>query len=219
MGYTKEQAIAIVSSCAKSYQENLVDRSLLFVCLDKHKRTSCIEFTFDVSNFLHLTGLKLKNAIDADGNEYKLNAIDFYHKCLDKKLSVQEFDFSPDGTTSLKLDVLPFVMNKSLSAGMIGDYNSINPRLYTEKLVGGIKACVGFVVTAPSGRYVPNTVLKVDIRDYATNTARVIAVFRKGKNDDIYSELTYKAKKVDWQSVKYPEEFSYLPSLVPAITE
>ena len=192
MGYTKEQAITIVSTCAKSYQENLVDRSLLFVCMDKHKRISCVEFTFDVSNFLHLTGLKLKNAIDANGKEYKLSATDFYHKCL---------------------DVLPLVINKNLSAGMIGDYNSMNPRLYTEKLVGGVKACVGFVLTAPSGRYVPNTVLKVDIRDYVTNTARVIAVFRKSKADELYAELTYKAKNVDWSSVQYPKEFAYLPSL------
>lgn len=213
MGYTKEQAITIVSTCAKSYQENLVDRSLLFVCMDKHKRISCVEFTFDVSNFLHLTGLKLKNAIDSNGKEYKLSATDFYHKCLNKKLSVREFDFAPDGTTSLKLDVLPLVINKNLSAGMIGDYNSMNPRLYTEKLVGGVKACVGFVLTAPSGRYVPNTVLKVDIRDYVTNTARVIAVFRKIKADELYAELTYKAKNVDWSSVQYPKEFAYLPSL------
>lgn len=211
MGFTKEQAIKIVSSCAKSYQDNLVDQSLLFVCLDKHKRTLCIEFTFDASNFLHLTGLKLNGIIDENGSKHTLSAIDFFNKCLDHKLSIHDFEFASDGTTVLKLEVLPFVISKNLSADMIGDYDSTNPRLYTEKLVGGIKACVGFI--KPSGRYVPNTVLKVDIRNHAANISRVVAVFRKNKLDDKYSELTYKAKKVDWQCVKYPDEFAYLPSL------
>ncbi len=211
--YTKEWAISIVTSCAKEYQENLVDKSLLFVCLDKHHRTSCLEFTFDASNFLHLTGLKPTLVRKKDGTEYKLSATEFFHKCLEHKLRSQEFDFATDGTTPLKLEVLPYVINKSLSANMIGDYNSVNPLLYTEKLVGGVKACVGFVTTLPNGRYVPNTVLKVDIRDYASNTTRVVAVFRKSRNAAQYEELTYKAPKVDWSVVKYPTAFSYLPPM------
>lgn len=210
--YTKEQALAVVTSCAKSYQENLANKTLLFVCLDKHKHISCIEFSFDASNFLHLTGLKPKVSLDENGNEYILSAIDFYNKCLDRKLRVQEFDFASDGTTPLKLEVLPLVINKNLSAAMVGNYNSMNPKLYTEKLVGGIKACVGFVMVANKGRYVPNTVLKVDIRDYTTHTSRVIAVFRKSKNQTEYSELTYRAKKVDWKLIKYPDEYAYLSS-------
>ena len=61
----------------------------------------------------------------------------------------------------LKLDILPYVMNKSLSAGMIGDYNSANPKLYTEKLIGSVKACVEFV--SSNQRYVPT--LMCDIHE------------------------------------------------------
>ena len=210
--YTKEEAISIVASCAKKYRDELAGRSLLFVCMDKHKHISCIEFTFDASNYLHLTGLKLKDTVDTNGQIIKLSATDFYRKCLTHRLRADEFDFAEDGTTMLKLDVLPYVMNKSLSAGMIGDYNSANPKLYTEKLVGSVKACVGFV--SSNQRYVPNTVLQVDIRDYTSNTVRVIAVFRKLRGSETYEELTYKAKKVEWEKIDFPEEFAYLSALM-----
>lgn len=208
--YTKEKAISIVTSCAKAYQENLVDKSLLFVCSDKHSNISCIEFTFDSSNFLHLTGLKPKAFITESGEEHTLNSTEFYNKCLDRKLRTTEFDFATDGTTPLKLDVLPSLINKCLSAKMIGDYNSPNPKLYTEKLVGNISACMGFIQTNNTGRYVPNTVLKVDMRNYTRGTTKVIAVFRKSKNENIYSERTYISKNTDWSSIKCPEQFSYL---------
>lgn len=58
--YTKAQAISIVVACAEQYRENLANKNLLFICQDKHKKITAIEFSFDASNFLHLTGLKVK---------------------------------------------------------------------------------------------------------------------------------------------------------------
>lgn len=202
--YKKEQAVSIVVSCAEKYRDELSGKSLLFLCMDKHKKISTIEFTFDASNFLHLTGLKL----------HKISPLDFYQRCLDHRVSVKDFDFAPDGTTPLKLDVLPYIMNKYLSAAMIGDYNSNNPKLYTEKLVGSVKACVGFIET-DTERYVPNTVLRVDIREYASNIVQVIAVYRKNRFDAVYGELTYKSKKVDLNTIQFPDEYSYLSALNP----
>ncbi len=209
MGYTKEKAISVVTSCAQAYRDNLVDKSLLLVYLDKHKRTACVELTFDAGNYLHLTGLKPIPVADKDGKPYQLSALDFYHKCLDRRLRACEFEFDANGTTPLKLDVLPSVINKNLSARMIGNCDSPNPQLYTEKLVGGVRACVGFVLAAPGGRYVPNTVLKVDIRDYASDVARVIAVFRKNKTDSQCNQGTMRPKRADFpaglrqKSLKY----------------
>ena len=187
----------------------------MVVSLNSQLQTSCTELTFDASNFLHLTGLQPLETTDASGKLHKLTPAEFYNKCLDGKLRLQDFDFAADGTTPLKLDVLPSVINSNLSAKMIGDYNSANPKLFTEKLVGNVNACVGFVSTLPSGRYVPNTLLKVDIRTYAPNRARIVAIFRKNKMDVGYSEITYKAKNVDWSIIEYPTEFSYLSSFSP----
>ena len=94
---------------------------------------------------------------------------------------------------------------------MIGDYNSRNPKLVTDKLAGGTAACMGFVPTGTKPRYVPNTILKVDIRNYIRNQARVIAVYCKPASEAQYTEATYFVKKVDWDAIQYPEEYAYLP--------
>ena len=53
----KKQALAILFSSAEEYQNNHVDHSLLFLCTDKHKKTYCVEVTFEVASFLNLTGV------------------------------------------------------------------------------------------------------------------------------------------------------------------
>lgn len=206
--YTKEEAIAIVVQCAEEYHTELEGKNLLFICADKHKQTVAIEFSFYGSNYMHLTGLK--SSRHPTGRPTPLFANDFYQKCLEHKLSVNDFDFSEDGTTHLKLAVLPNVICKNLRANIVGDYNSSRPRLYTEKIVGSIQACMGFSFDRKTSEYVPNTVLQEDARDLTSNAVRVIAVFRKDGHAERYEELTYKAKKLDWKSVRFPEEYDYL---------
>ena len=84
---------------------------------------------------------------------------------------------------------------------MIGDYNSAMPKLYTEKLVGGVSAGMGFLSIGTSNKYVPNTVLKVDIRNYVNKPAKVIAIYRKPKEDLEYREITYMAKNIVWEKL------------------
>ncbi len=202
--FTKEEAVGIVVSGAEKYKDELLDRSLLFICADKHMRVTAVEAAFYDKNFLHLTGLKVhKNP--------PIPAADFFRRCIAHRLSPSDFDFSDDGTTHLKLEILPKVLNKSLSAHMLGDCGSVRPKLYTEKLVGGEKACVGLVTDALTGSYVPNTVLKEDIRDNVAECLRVIAVYRKELYEEKYAELTFRAKKTDWDRVIYPEAYGYLP--------
>lgn len=59
-------------------------------------------------------------------------------------------------------------------------------------------------------QYVPNTVVKEDIRELTAKTLRVIAVYRKDLTAPIYEELTYKAKKIDFSTIDFPERFGYL---------
>lgn len=96
---TKKDALNIVFSCAISYKENLAGRSLLFVTADKHKVVRGLEVTFDSSNFLHMTGFKLSNK--------EIGANNFLSMCCDKRLSETDFEFAADGTTEMKLRVLP----------------------------------------------------------------------------------------------------------------
>lgn len=212
--YTKEEAVAIAVQCAEQYHSELEGKNLLFICCNKHKKIFSIELSFYGNNYMHLTGLKPKKTADGKSEVAQdLFANDFYQKCLDHKLSPADFDFSDDGTTHMKLAVLPGIICKNLHASIIGDYNSSKPRLYTEKIVGGIHACMGFIFDSEISEYVPNTVIKEDIRDLTANEVRVIAVYRKPARAEQYEEITYKAKKVDWASIKYPEEYQYLMAL------
>lgn len=206
--FTKDEAIKIVVQCAQAYQKELDGKSLLFLCTDKHKRVFPFEFSFYGNNYLHLTGLKAPKG--ADGESAGLFANDFYQKCLDHKLSPVDFEFSEDGMTHMKLEVLPTVISKNLQAKMIGDYNSSKPRLYTEKVAGSTNACVGFILDQTMQKYVPNTVLQEDVRDMTKSALRVIAVYRKAITAPQYEEQTYTAKKFDFSDVEFPEKFKYL---------
>ena len=208
MAYTKEDAIRIVVSCAQVFENELANRTLLLILSDKQKRISCVEFAFCGYHYLHLTGLKLLRK-DSSANSPDITAAMFYEKCLSHKLSPRDFAFAEDGTTTLKLDVLPYIINKNLSARMVGDYDSLKPRLYTEKLAGGVKGCIGFVASQ-NGAFVPNTILKEDIRNYSRNTLRVLAVLRKETDAEKYAELTYLAKGINLDLIELPHEYDYL---------
>lgn len=205
--YTKEQAIKIITKAAENYRNELVDKTLLFVCADKHHDIVCYEFSFYNWNFMHLTGVKTR---EQDNRDKHLSAIDFYNKCLSHKLSPSNFEFSEDGTTHMKLEILSAVLCKNLSAKMIGTYNHSKPYLFTNKIAGSTKACLGFVVDSTHNCFVPNTLLKDDIRHNVYGYARVIATFRKDVYTQKYDELTYIAKNIDWSNIKLPKEFKYL---------
>ena len=187
---TKKEALQIVFSCAASYKENLAGRSLLFVTTDKHKTVRCLEVSFDGSNFLHMTGFKL--------NKKEISANNFFSMCCDKRLSESDFEFAADGTTEMKMRVLPGLVQKHLSAKMVGDYNLSQPKLYTDKLAGSVGACMGFV--------------RNDIRSMVKGSAdRIVITYRKQRGDALYTEIVYTAKKIDWTALTLPEEYQYLP--------
>ncbi len=157
MARTKAEAIKTVVKCAERFEAELNKKNLLLICTDKHRRVSSIELTFHSWNYLHLTGLKSNAALTTQ---------QFYERCLAHRLSPNDFEFSEDGTSKLKLDILPHVICKNLMANSIGDFNGKSPRLFPEKLAGGQKACIGFNIDGNSDEYVPNTLLKGDIRGY-----------------------------------------------------
>lgn len=224
---TKKEAMAVVFSCAAEYKENLVDHSLLFLCQDKHKRTYCLEVTFNTSNFQHLTGFKTEEPtketelegqgpeIESKPKKRKMNAAHFFELCIDHRLSENDFEFADDGTTPMKMHVLPSAVKKNLSANMVGYYNGNQPKLYTEQIAGSVKGCVGFVKDKDIGRFVPNTLLEGDVRKKVTRPDRILVTYRKKRDEELYSEIVYAAKKVDWEKVKVPAEYSYLP--MPAV--
>lgn len=202
----KSEAQKILFECAGLYRDNLNDCNLLFLCTDKHKNVSTLEVQFMTTGFMHLTGVKFQKG--------RAGAGAFYDKCINRRLGTDEFEMSSDGTTEMKLRILPLLFRKNLSANMVGDFSARAPVLVTEKLAGGVKGCMGFVLDEETGYFAPNTVLNLDIRAYMTNQLRIVATFRKKKREDRYVEIVYLAKKIDLRELRFPEKYTYLLRLL-----
>lgn len=195
----KRKAIQIMTKAADLYRENLEDQKLLFLYgipsevnkqLKEGNSISAIkgyEVAFHRYNFLHLTGVRINSSLTA-------SAIHFYEKCLDRRLTEEDFFFSKDGSTGQKLDILESMMRIKQNVTMIGDFTDRGPKLFSEKVAGNVCACIGFVKDRNTKLNVPNTLLKKDIRDVtASPVQKVYAVISKGYTEEKYSVL----EKVD----------------------
>ena len=61
------------------------------------------------------------------------------------------------------------------------EYSSTKSLLITDKIIGTITICLGFVYETENSFYVPNTVLREDIRDVTKHPQnRILAIFEKG---------------------------------------
>ena len=200
--YSKKEAIKIVTSAAKKYQNELVGKVLLFLYVDGHGRCGHLEASFSQNNFLHLTGF-----------DTQLSPAEFFSRCIKNKLSANDFNFDKNGTTQLKLNVLPNIIAKDLSAKMIGDLDAQTIKLYTEKLIGNVTACMGFIQCGKT--YKPNTVLESNLKNYSKAPCRVIATFRKAQQEKTY--IVYRAKGIKWANISLPEEIAYLSSILSSI--
>ena len=112
----KRRAIQIMTKAAQIYRDNLEDQKVLFLYglsseVKKQLQTEgkilsaikSYETAFHRYNFLHLTGVRLNKA----GTTL---AIHFYQKCLDKRLTENDFTFARDGSRGQKLDILESMM-------------------------------------------------------------------------------------------------------------
>jgi hypothetical protein len=185
----KKTALQIIFTCATNYRANLSYNNLLFIC-GKVNDCTVFQTAFPEQNYMHLTGV-----------ETTLTASEFFRDCIDRRLTVDQFSFAANGTTSLKLEILPRMMEIYKEAKMVGDYNESGKFLVTEKIIGGVTINMGFVRDKNAGNavfYVPNTVLKGDIRNMTAHPQkRVLAIYKKGLQDTKYSDICYLAKGIN----------------------
>lgn len=181
---TKQEAIKIITRCAKIYDAELNNKNILFVSQGKNS-INYLETRFAANQFKHLTGVFFNGSSQH-----------FLRLCIDGKLSLKSFNMNPDGTTEMKLSILPNIVSIHKTARMIGDYRHTKPYLITEKLAGGIQGCIGFV--KDNDYYIPNTVLREDIRDLlVVPYAKIIMILSKPITSKVYTDITYKAKNIN----------------------
>lgn len=209
----KKRAVQILVKSARLYKENLEDNKVLFLYglpseIKKQlglpdKRLLHMEFyetAFHRYNFLHLTGVKVSGSRIS-------SSIHFYEVCLASRLREEDFEFSADGSTIQKLEILEHMMSIKKNAAMIGDFADRGPKLYTEKAAGGIFGCIGFVHDKNSDLNVPNTLLKKDIRDVtASPTKKVYAVLYKNYMEEKYSAISKADKTIDFEACRFSND-------------
>lgn len=155
----------------------------------KENRIEIIEAMFKKENFFHLTGLKIKNQ--------NISSSLFYQMCLNHKLSLKDFEFK-DKTTNLKLEILPQIIKIEKLANQIGAFANSGKLLKTDILVGTTRnSCLGLKFIEKNQIYVPNTVLKEDIRKITTKRNRIIAILKKDLRQNKYEKIPYIAKNAN----------------------
>lgn len=209
----KRRAIQIMTKAAQLYKEHLEDQKVLFlygVPSEISKQLSSetkwlsamqkYEVVFHRGNFLHLTGVKL-NRTEVS------SAIHFYEKCLDKRLTENDFSLSKDGSSGQKLDILESMMGIKQSATMIGEFTDRGPMLFTEKVAGNIRGCIGFIKDRNTKLNVPNTLLKKDIRDVTRKPMqKIYAILSKSYSQDKYTYIEKSDKDIDLSSYRFSED-------------
>lgn len=189
-------------NCAKQYKQRLLNKKLLIIYRDRQDNIiRYIEVIFHERNYQHLTGLEL---IDKNGNVLYNQSKNFFRKCIENKLGLEEFRFKQDGTTQLKLAALPMLLDVSKITKITGDYNNIRPYLYVDKVMGGVNFCLG--LSRENDVYVPSSALLEDIKKLTGAPSQVLAILEKDINDDIYCRVKHVAKGVNLNKVVMPQE-------------
>lgn len=202
MKFTKEDARRMVLNCAKQYQQKLLNKKLIIIYRERQdKIIRYIEVVFYERNYQHLTGLEL---IDGNGNVLRNQSLNFYRKCIENKLGLEEFRFKQDGTTHLKLAALPVLMDVTRITKITGHYNNVRPYLLVDKVMGGVNFCLG--LSKEGNVYVPSSALLEDIKKLTDAPSQVLAILEKDIDTDIYSTVKHVAKGLNLNNIVLPEE-------------
>lgn len=191
---------------AKNYESNLLNKNILVIYEDrKTKKYLKEEFIFFDLNFLHLTGVEYTKSTNKNKNSAQ-----FFYQCLANELKIEDFSYKKDGSTRLKIEVLNNIVSVHKEATMIGNFNKSRITLFTDKICGSVRACMG-AVKNDNNYYVPNTALKEDVRRLVDEWYPIRAIYIKSIKDKKYSILSRVSK--DYDSSKLSKEIALLIEL------
>lgn len=187
--------IKTVVDIAHKYQEKLENKNILFIYLEhSSQKINYIETKFLSRNFLHLTGLNFSGK----HSNY------FYKLCLNNKIKSKDIEIRNQKLIQMKLEILNNLAFLDKKVRILGQYNNSKLRLNTDMIIGNINWGLGFI--QDNGFYVPNTLLKDDIRDIIINSNRVICIMSKKIQDKEYNKIDYLVKDFEIQNIINTED-------------
>lgn len=178
----KKMKIAIIN-----YETYLKNHEYLII-YNEDDNYQLRKIIFKKENFHHLTGVKLNIKKSA-----------FYDRLLNSKLSLNDFDFDPNGTTCLKLDVIEKYHTLFFTPCNIGYYdanNYVNIKLSTNKIIG--KQNISLGLRKEKNYYNPNSLLKQQMGMITHKVYPVICILKKTFDSKEY-EYSYLHK--DYEKV------------------
>ena len=196
--YTKEQAVRIVTECAHEYDKHLKNRRFLLA----YKENNTLRYTivlFQSHNYLHLTGLKIPYVIK-DGQEVpKISSDEFYAKCMNHRLSANDFNIDKAGNCHLKLSVLHMVPTMFYNHNLVGDFLRIGQQIEADYFIGMPNKYVslGFRRHTSKNNY-PVSLYKQDINQLTTNAFKIIGIWRLDRKQSVN---TYLAREQDEETL------------------
>lgn len=123
-------------------------------------------------------------------------------------MNIAEVWFKDDGTTPLKLDALPSLMDLTNITKIIGDYDNSKKWMEADIIVGGINFCLA-VSEDKDGSYFPRSGLLEDIRNITRKSSQVLAIFQKKLSDkEVYKKICYVAKGLNLSNLNLPSDIS-----------
>ena len=194
MRYDKRKAIDIIVQAAKNYKEYLQDKVFLIIYTE-NQVTKTVEVNFRNSHFLHLTGVYTK-----------LSAKRFYEKCINQKLSINDFELEKGGKTQQKLMVLPFLHELLYNNCMIGNFINSGVYIRADYFVGNTKAILSVGFRYGKNADFPVTLYKEDVRRLSHPTNKVLAIFKRKFEQVNYRECTYLSKGQSIDKLKIDED-------------
>lgn len=220
MAFTKREAVAIAIREGKEYKKKLAGTSILVIYRDaEDNKIKTLEIEFQPDHYQHLTGLLLTTTDAATEQRVPRahTAMEFYRRCVGKPyITESEIMFKDVRFTWLKLEALPYITQITRITRMTGEYSRRRPSLEADYILGGTNVCVGISKYEDRDTYFPRSCLKEDIRDLASRTSQVLAIFQKPLPDDgkPYEHIRYVAKGVPLDRLSFPEEIADRISLV-----
>ena len=182
MKYDKKNVIDIMIKAAKNYKEHLQDKVFLIVYRE-NRVTKTVKVGFRDMHFLHLTGICTK-----------LSAKRFYEKCINQKLSADDFELDKGGKAQQKLMVLPFLHELLYNNCMIGDFINSGIYIRADYFVGNTKATLSVGFRFGKNVDFPVTLYKEDVRILSQPTNKVLAIFARNYDQEYYTKCIYLSK-------------------------
>lgn len=177
----KQQTLKTLQEAIFLYEENLANKKIL-ILYENEKEIEKLEIIFKRNNFLHLTGIDIKDS--------NLNPSIFYKKLLNQRLSLNDFRIKSNGTTQLKIQILNQISSINKFINSTGDYQASRKFLLADKVIGNHNICL-CLKNIGNADYIPISALQENIKKITYRQYKIIGIATKPLKNKVYDKLTY----------------------------